>query len=40
MSYQFYGTIKPKVDFNAEVAADTLYDAMKGSGCDKYRVIQ
>ncbi|MCP9258922.1 Annexin [Dirofilaria immitis] len=40
MTYDFYGTIKPKIDFNAEIAADTLYDAMKGSGCDKYRVIQ
>lgn len=40
MSYEFYGTIKPKSDFNAESAADMLYEAMKGSGCDKYRVIQ
>uniref|UniRef100_A0A0R3RKF7 Annexin n=1 Tax=Elaeophora elaphi TaxID=1147741 RepID=A0A0R3RKF7_9BILA len=40
MSERFYGTIKPRNDFNAEEAADTLYNAMQGSGCDKYRVIQ
>lgn len=40
MSYEFYGTIKPQADFNAEAAADKLYEAMKGAGCDKYKVIQ
>ncbi|CAG9529618.1 unnamed protein product [Cercopithifilaria johnstoni] len=40
MQDEFYGTIKPKVNFDPEAAVDTLYEAMKGAGCDKYRVIQ
>lgn len=40
MTHEFCGTIKPKMNFNAETAADMLHEAMKGSGCDKHRVIQ
>ncbi|VDN20293.1 unnamed protein product [Gongylonema pulchrum] len=40
MTGEFYGTIKPQANFNAEEAADRLYEAMKGPGCDKYKVIQ
>ncbi|KHN83671.1 Annexin A7 [Toxocara canis] len=39
-SNQFYGTIKPKAEFNAELAADSLEKAMKGFGCDKNKLIQ
>lgn len=40
MAQQFYGTIKPKANFNSSESADDLYEAMKGPGCDKYKVIQ
>lgn len=40
MAEMYYGTIKPKANFNADESADNLYEAMKGPGCDKYKVIQ
>lgn len=36
----FHGTIKPKAEFNAEIAADSLEKAMKGIGCNKDRIIE
>uniref|UniRef100_A0A914ZP17 Annexin n=1 Tax=Parascaris univalens TaxID=6257 RepID=A0A914ZP17_PARUN len=36
---QYEGTIKPAPNFDPELAADELEKAMKGSGCDKNKVI-
>uniref|UniRef100_A0A8R1XQ03 Uncharacterized protein n=1 Tax=Onchocerca volvulus TaxID=6282 RepID=A0A8R1XQ03_ONCVO len=38
--HQFYGTIKPKINFDPEQAAEILHKAMKGIGCDKEKVLQ
>ncbi|VDK48059.1 unnamed protein product [Anisakis simplex] len=37
---QYEGTIKPAPNFDAEEAAEQLEKAMKGSGCDKNKVIE
>lgn len=37
---QYEGTIKPAPNFDPESAADELEKAMKGSGCDKNKVIE
>jgi hypothetical protein len=36
----FYGTIKPKGDFDPDTEADRLHKAMKGIGCNKDEVVR
>ncbi|VDK19676.1 unnamed protein product [Anisakis simplex] len=38
--HTFQGTIKPKANFNADIVAEELENAMKGKGCDKMKIIQ
>ncbi|KAM3724349.1 Annexin-B12 [Dirofilaria immitis] len=37
--YQFFGTIKPKINFDPKQDAENLYKAMKGIGCNKDKVM-
>ncbi|VDD94932.1 unnamed protein product [Enterobius vermicularis] len=36
----FYGTIVPRLNFDAEKAADALHESMVGVGCDKLAITK
>ncbi|EFO22551.1 annexin [Loa loa] len=37
--HQFFGTIKPQINFDPEAVAEILHKAMKGIGCDKEEIL-
>ncbi|VDN03805.1 unnamed protein product [Thelazia callipaeda] len=38
--HQFFGTVKPKLNFDATKEAESLHTAMKGFGCNKHSILR